>query len=197
MPPWLLKLGMVLTFSTGALGILLWQLSGSVAVLGDALHSFFHCALWFIAFLLNTHHNLRTKARHEMLMGFVISGIGLYIAAAGVMNIITPAKTVSWQMIIVACIALTSEFLQAKLMYSVLYKGEHIRGIHAIKILLRDTWIDIFASLGVLTAGAVILTMQFERADGIAAIPIALAALFFGLVTIAESYEELQAFKSN
>ena len=191
-PPWLLKLGIALTLTTFGLGILFWQLSESVAVLGDALHSLFHSALYTIALWSNRHGDLRRKARDELIMGAIIIVIGIYIGVAGTMSIRSPAETVSWYMIIIACIALVSEIVQAKLMYSVTQQGEHIHKIHMIKILLRDVGVDILASLGVLAGGVVILTYQFYRADGIAAIPIALVALVLGIITILEARDELK-----
>lgn len=95
-------------------------------------------------------------------------------------------------MIIVASVALVSEITQASLKLSVHYKGVPVRNLFLIKILLRDDFIDMLASIGVIIGGVIIMTTQFYRADGIAAIPIALIAIFLGVKTIHEAQKELK-----
>lgn len=191
-PPWLLKLGITLTFATFALGITFWHFSGSFAVLADALHGLFHTALFSIALWGNTHGNLRKQARAGLVMGSIIIAVAMYIGISGTLSIIFPTEVVSWQMITIASVALISETIQARLMYAVTYRKTRVRKIYLVRILLRDVLIDGFASLGVLIGGIVIMTTEFYRADGIVAIPIALAALILGMVTIRESRGELR-----
>lgn len=190
-PSWLLKLGIALTSSTFALGIMFWYFSGSIAVLGDALHSIFHAAIFSVVLWGNAHGNPRKQARAGLIVGWIIIAIAIYIGVSGTIGIISPGKVISWQMIVVASVALVSETVQAKLMYSVQYKKIRVRKIYLIRFLLRDVIIDWLASLGVLIGGVVIMTTDFYRADGIAAIPIALVALALGIITIRESRNEL------
>ncbi len=193
-PPWLLKLGIAFTLTTFILGLIFWRLSGgSAAVLGDALHSLFHAAIFSIALWGNAAGHRRKQARAGLYMGWVIIGTALYIGASGIIRIISPGEILSAYMIVVASIALTSEIIQAILMLSVTYKGTRARKTFLMKIALRDNFIDMFSSIGVLIGGLIILTTGFYRADGIAAIPIALAALYLGAKTIRESRSELKS----
>jgi len=193
-PPWLLKLGIAFTLTTFILGLIFWRLSqGSAAVLGDTLHSLFHAAIFSIALWGNAAGRQRKQARAGLYMGWIIIGTAIYIGASGIISIISPDKILSMYMIIVASIALTSEIIQAILMLSVNYKGTRARKTFLIKIALRDNFIDMLASIGVLIGGLIILTTGFYRADGIAAIPIALAALYLGVKTIRESRAELKS----
>jgi len=192
-PPWLLKLGILFTSITFGLGMLFWQLSeGSVVIFSDALHSFFHIAIYSIALWGNVSGRRHKQARAGKLIGTLILAIAVYIGASGTFSIISPGKILSSYMIIMACIALVSEATLAILKLRVQYKGVPVRKIFLIKALLRDDFIDIFASLGVLVSGVVIIFTGFYRADGIAAVPIALAALYMGIVTIMESRDELK-----
>jgi len=193
-PPWLLKLGIAFTLTTFILGLVFWRLSeGSAAVLGDTFHSLFHAAIFSIALWGNAAGRRRKQARAGLYIGWIIIGTALYIGASGIASIISPGEILSLYMIVVASIALTSEVIQAVLMLSVEYKGTRARKTFLIKIAMRDNFIDMFSSIGVLISGLTILTTGFYRADGIAAVPIALAALYLGVKTIRESRSELKS----
>lgn len=189
-PPWLLKLGIALTFGTFALGMIFWHFSGSIAVLADSLHSIFHTSIYSVALWGNVHGNLRKQARASLIIGLIIITISLYIGTSGTISILFPTEVVSWHMIVIASVAIISETVQAKLMYTVKYRNTHVRKIYLVKFLLYDVLIDFLASLGVLLGGIVIMTTEFYRADGIAAIPISLAALGLGITVIVKSRKE-------
>lgn len=192
-PRWVMILGICSYSITFVLGLLFWQLSsGSVAILSDALHSLFHVAVYSIAFWGNIHGDRHKQARSTTWIGFIIIATAMYIAASGAMSIKSPQQVLSTYMIAVASIALTVETGQALLKLRVTYQGIKIRKIALIRVLLRDDFIDIIASLGVLTSGIVILKTKFYQADGIAAIPIALFALYLGIITVFESRAELK-----
>lgn len=191
-PAWLLKLGIALASGTFALGMMFWYFSGSIAVFSDALHSLFHAAIFSVVLWGNAHGNPRKQAHAGLIVGWIIIAIAIYIGVSGTIDAIVPEKVISWQMIIAASVALVSETVQAKLMYSVQYKKIRVRKIYLVRFLLRDVLIDWLASLGVLIGGVVIMTTEFYRADGIMAIPIALVALALGIITIRESRGELK-----
>ena len=190
-PSWLLVLGFVFNFSIFVVGMIVWQKSSSVAILADSLHDFLHCIIYAVAIWGNAAYNQRRQAYASLWIGIIITSTALFIGTLGIVKSIRPDEAISTYMLIIASFNLASELLIAGLMLSVKHNEIQIRKIFLIRRILRDVVVDGLGSFGVLIAGILVLTVQYYRADGLAAIAIACIALVFGIATIVDARNEL------
>jgi len=190
-PFWLLMLGLVFNFSIFVAGMYMWQKSSSVAILADSLHDFLHCIIYAVAIWGNAAYNQRRQAYASLWIGIIIISTALFIGTLGIVKSIHPDEAISTYMLIIASINLASELLIAGLMLSVKHNEIRIRNIFLIRRILRDVVVDGLGSFGVLIAGILVLTVQYYRADGLAAITIACIALIFGIATVVDARNEL------
>jgi len=191
-PSWLLMLGLVFNFSIFIAGMIMWQKSSSVAILADSIHDFLHCIIYAVAIWGNVAYNRRRQAHASLWIGIIIISTALFIGTLGIIKTIHPNEVISTYMLFIASVNLASELLIAGLMLSVKHKGIQVRKIFLIRRILRDVVVDGLGSFGVLVAGILVLTIQFYRADGFAAIAIACIALVFGIATVIDARKELQ-----
>ena len=191
-PSWLLVLGFVFNFSIFVAGIYMWQKSSSVAILADSLHDFLHCIIYAVAIWGNVAYNRHRQARASLWIGIIIISTALFIGTLGIVKSIRPDEAISAYMLVIASINLASELLIAGLMLSVKHNKIQVRKIFLIRRILRDVVVDGLGSFGVLTAGILVLTVQYYRADGFAAIAIACIALVFGIATVIDARNELR-----
>ena len=192
MPTWLLALGLVFNFSIFVAGMFAWQKSGSVAILADSLHDSLHCIIYTVAIWGNIAYNQRRQAHAKFGIGLTMIATGLFIGTFGMTKVFQPTETISTYMIVIASFNLASELLVGGLMLKMKYKGVQVRKIYLIRAILLDIAIDILGSSGVLIAGVLILTIQYYRADAIAAIVIGVIAIIFGTFAILDAKEELE-----
>ena len=178
-------------FSIFVAGMYMWQKSSSVAILADSLHDFLHCIIYAVAIWGNAAYNQRRQAYASLWIGIIIISTALFIGTLGIVKSIHPDEAISTYMLIIASINLASELLIAGLMLSVKHNEIRIRNIFLIRRILRDVIVDGLGSFGVLIAGILVLTVQYYRADGLAAITIACIALIFGIATVVDARNEL------
>lgn len=193
-PHWIFKLGIFLNFSFFIADMVVWQISGSAAIFGDSLHNGLHglthsTALWGHSLEKNSHghtesyESKRRKNQATQLIGFVIIIGAILIFIFGAMQIANAGKVASKYMIIMPSLDIISDiFLLALLV-------RH-RGDSTVRAVFVDILIDTLASVGVIIGGVVIFFTEFYRADGIAAIPISLIALWLAKNTIADARRE-------
>lgn len=186
-PSWIFKLGVFINLSFFIAGLIMWQLSGSVAVLSDSFHNAFHAFIHIIALWgdslatkpptdTKTYGQRRRQVLASFLIGLMIVTTAIFIVVLGILRTINPKIVLSEYMIILALLDILSDILLAGLLMGLHYKHIKISKIHYVKAVLYDIRIDAMASVGVLISAILILTIGFYRADGIAAIPIALIA---------------------
>ncbi|MFY9457526.1 MAG: cation transporter [Candidatus Spechtbacterales bacterium] len=96
------------------------------------------------------------------------------------MQVYDPGEVAGKYMIIMAPLDIVGDIFLAVLL--IRHKGDT-----TAKAVFVDTSIDILASMGVIAGGIVILFTGYYRADGIAAIPIALIALYLARQTIRDT----------
>ena len=196
-PHWIFKLGIFLNvlFFFGDLFVVLY-FSRSAAILGDSLHNGLHALAH--TFALHGHgleenspdkeesyESKLHKYKAAQRIGYVIIIGALFIAVFGCMQIYNPKEVESSWMILVASLDIVSNAVLLKLLLP--YRKDP-----TAKPVFTDIMIDTLASIGVSTSGIVILFTSYYRADGIAAIPIALIALYLGRKTILEARHGIQ-----
>ena len=190
-PHWIFKLGILLNLSFLISDLIVWQMSGSVAIFGDALHNGLHgmvhiTALWGHSLEKNSHGRKESyasklrKNQSTQLIGCLIIAGALLICAFGVLQVYDPGEVAGKYMIIMAPLDIVGDIFIAVLL--IRHKGDT-----TAKAVFVDTSIDILASMGVIAGGIVILFTGYYRADGIAAIPIALIALYLARQTIRDA----------
>lgn len=190
-PTWLLSLGLTFNFLFFVAAIVMWHNSNSVSILADSLHNLLHSAAYAVAFWGNIRNNTERQAKANLWIGTIIILTALFILAFGGFRIAAPGKIISVYMLIIASLDLFSEFVMVALIGGVSYRKNKISRQFIIRGVLRDIKLDALGSLGVIVAGLLIWTMDFYRADSIAAICMAGIAMYFGRKTIIESVEEL------
>ncbi len=190
-PHWIFKLGILLNFSFFIADLIIWQISGSAAIFGDALHNGLHgmvhtAALWGHSLEENSRGRKESyasklrKNQATQLIGYLIIAGALLISAFGILQIYNPREVASEYMIIMAPLDIVGDLILLVLL--IRHKGDT-----TVKAVFVDTSIDILASMGVVAGGIIILFTEYYRADGIAAIPIALIALSLARQTIRDA----------
>jgi cobalt-zinc-cadmium efflux system protein len=190
-PHWIFKLGILLNLSFLIADLIVWQISGSAAIFGDAMHNGLHgmvhiSALWGHSLEKNFHGRKESYASKQrknqatQLIGYLIIAGALLICAFGALQIQNPGEVAGKYMLIMALLDIMGDIFLAILL--IRHKGDT-----TARAVFVDTSIDILASMGVIAGGVVILFTGYYRADGIAAIPIALIALYLARQTIQDA----------
>ena len=190
-PHWVFKLGILLNLSFLITDLIVWQMSGSAAIFGDALHNGLHgmahiTALWGHSLEENSHARKESyasklrKNQATQLIGYLIIAGALLISAFGILQIYDPEEVAGKYMIIMAPLDIVGDLILLFLL--IRHKGDT-----TAKAVFVDTSIDILASMGVIAGGLIILFTGYYRADGIATIPLALIALYLARQTILEA----------
>ena len=158
-------------------------LSGSLALIADALHNFSDMASLVIAFA--ARKIARRPADERMTFGYgrieivaalinytSLTIIGLYLIYEGVMRIIDPPAVGGWTIVILGGVALVIDTLTALLTYSMQ------KGSVNIRALFLHNLSDALASVAVVAGGTLILLYDWRLGDPLVTIGIAVYILY-------------------
>ena len=164
-------------------------LSGSLALIADALHNFSDMASLIIAFA--ARKIARRPADARMTFGYgrieVVAGlvnyttlilIGAYLIYEGGMRLIDPPEVGGWTVVTLGAVALVVDALTAGLTWSMQ------RGSVNIRALFLHNLSDALASVGVVAGGALILVYGWWIVDPIVTLVIAGYILYLSLTEI-------------
>ena len=179
---WAVVVNVGLTVAQIAGGIL----SGSLALIADALHNFSDAAS--LALALFARRVGRRPADKLMTFGYgraeIVAAlinlttliiVGLYLLIEAVTRYFDPQPIEGWTVVIVAGIALVIDIVTAALVY----KGS--KGSLNIKAAFLHNVSDALASVGVIVAGTLILLYQLYIADLIMTVIIAAYVIYQGI----------------
>jgi cobalt-zinc-cadmium efflux system protein len=164
-------------------------LSGSLALIADALHNFSDMASLVIAFA--ARKIARRPADNRMTFGYgrieVVAGlinyttlilIGVYLIYEGGMRMIDPPEVAGWTVVILGSLALIVDTLTALLTYSMQ------KGSVNIRALFLHNLSDALASVAVIIGGSLILLYDMWWVDPAITIGIALYILYLAITEI-------------
>lgn len=164
-------------------------LSGSLALIADALHNFSDMASLVIAF--GARKISRRPADARMTFGYgrleIVAAlinyttlilVGLYLIYEGGMRMIDPPEVGGWTVVILGGVALTVDTLTAMLTYSMQKGSVNIRALFVHNLS------DALASVAVVVGGAVILLYDMRWVDPAITIGIALYILYLAFTEI-------------
>ena len=164
-------------------------LSGSLALIADALHNFSDMASLVIAFA--ARKIARRPADERMTFGYgrieIVAAlinyttlilIGFYLIYEGGMRMIDPPEIAGWTVVILGGVALVVDTLTALLTYSMQ------RGSVNIRALFLHNLSDAFASVAVVVGGTLIILYDMRWVDPAITIGIALYILYLALTEI-------------
>ena len=164
-------------------------LSGSLALIADALHNFSDMASLVIAFL--ARKIARRPADKRMTFGYgrveIVAAlinyttlilIGFYLIYEGGMRMIDPPEVQGWTVVILGGVALVVDTLTALLTYSMQ------KGSVNIRALFLHNLSDALASVAVIIGGSLILLYNMRWVDPAITIGIALYILYLAFTEI-------------
>ena len=164
-------------------------LSGSLALVADALHNFSDMASLVIAFA--ARKIARRPADERMTFGYgrieVVAAlinyttlivIGIYLIYEGGMRMIEPTEVAGWTVVILGTVALVVDTLTAMLTYSMQ------KGSVNIRALFLHNLSDALASVAVIIGGTLILLYDMWWVDPAITIGIALYILYLAITEI-------------
>lgn len=164
-------------------------LSGSLALIADALHNFSDMASLVIAFA--ARKIARRPADKRMTFGYgrieVVAAlinyttlviVGLYLVYEGAMRLIDPPEVAGWTVVIVGGVALIVDALTAALTWSMQKHSVNIRA------LFLHNLSDALASVAVVAGGTLILLYDWRLIDPLVTIGIAVYILWLALAEI-------------
>ena len=164
-------------------------LSGSLALIADALHNFSDMAALVIAFAARKIS--RRPADERMTFGYgrieivaalinytTLIVIGLYLVYEGGMRLIEPTEVMGWTVVILGGVALVVDTLTALLTYSMQ------KGNMNIRALFLHNLSDALASVAVIIGGTLIILFDMRWVDPAITITIALYILYLSFTEI-------------
>ena len=164
-------------------------LSGSLALIADALHNFSDMASLVIAFA--ARKIARRPADERMTFGYgrveIVAAlinyttlilVGFYLIYEGVMRMIEPTEVAGWTVVILGCVALAVDTLTAWLTYSMQ------KGSVNIRALFLHNLSDALASVAVIVGGTLIILYDLRWVDPAITIGIALYILYLAFTEI-------------
>ena len=164
-------------------------LSGSLALIADAIHNFSDMASLVIAF--GARKIARRPADAKMTFGYgrieIVAAlinytsliiIGLYLVYEGAMRFADPPQIEGWTVVILGCVALAVDTLTAMLTYSMQ------KGSVNIRALFLHNLSDALASVAVIVGGALILLYDIRWVDPAITIGIAAYILWLAFTEI-------------
>ena len=164
-------------------------LSGSLALIADALHNFSDMASLVIAFA--ARKIARRPADARMTFGYgrieIVAAlvnyttliiVGLYLIYEGGMRMIDPPEVAGWTVVILGGVALVVDTLTALLTYSMQ------KGSVNIRALFLHNLSDALASVAVVAGGALIILYDMRWVDPAITILIALYILYLAFTEI-------------
>ena len=164
-------------------------LSGSLALIADALHNFSDMASLAIAFAARKISRRPADARMTFGYGRIeivaalinyttLILIGFYLIYEGGMRFIDPPQVAGWTVVILGGVALVVDTLTAMLTYSMQ------KGSVNIRALFLHNLSDALASVAVIVGGALILLYDMRWVDPAITILIALYILYLAFTEI-------------
>ena len=164
-------------------------LSGSLALIADALHNFSDMASLVIAFA--ARKVARRPADERMTFGYgrieIVAAlinyttlilVGFYLIYEGVMRMIEPTEVAGWTVVILGCVALAVDTLTAWLTYSMQ------KGSVNIRALFLHNLSDALASVAVIVGGTLIILYDLHWVDPAITMGIALYILYLAFTEI-------------
>ncbi|QIE43908.1 cation transporter (plasmid) [Rhodobacteraceae bacterium SC52] len=164
-------------------------LSGSLALIADALHNFSDMASLVIAFA--ARKIARRPADERMTFGYgrveivaalinytTLIVIGFYLIYEGSMRMIDPPEVMGWTVVILGGIALVVDTLTAMLTYSMQ------KGSVNIRALFLHNLSDALASVAVIVGGSLIILYDMRWVDPAITIGIAIYILYLSFTEI-------------
>ncbi|MWJ28791.1 cation diffusion facilitator family transporter [Halomonas sp. ZH2S] len=164
-------------------------LSGSLALIADALHNFSDMAALIIAFA--ARKIARRPADAKMTFGYgrieIVAAlinyttlilVGIYLIYEGAMRMIDPPEIQGWVIVIIGGVALAVDTLTAFLTWSMQKHSVNIRA------LFLHNLSDAFASIAVIVGGTLILLYDVRWVDPAITIGIALYILYLAFTEI-------------
>ena len=180
-----LFVNLVLTFVQVIGGII----SGSLALIADALHNFSDAASLLIALIAKkwaekpADKNRTFGYKRAELIGAMINLttlilIGLYLLFEAVMRVFEPEPIAGWIVVIIACVALVIDVITAALTYAMSKDNLNIRAAFLHNVA------DALSSVAVIIAGTLIILYEWYIVDTVCTFLIAGYVLFHGYVEI-------------
>lgn len=164
-------------------------LSGSLALIADAMHNFSDMAALAIAY--GARRLARRPADAAMTFGYgrieIVAAlinyttlilVGLFLIYEGAMRLLDPPEVAGWTVVIVAGIALAVDALTAALTWSMQKHSVNIRA------LFLHNLSDALASVAVMAGGALILLYDWRLVDPLVTIGIAVYILYLAATEI-------------
>ncbi|MEY8839881.1 cation diffusion facilitator family transporter [Cribrihabitans sp. XS_ASV171] len=164
-------------------------LSGSLALIADALHNFSDMASLVIAFV--ARKIARRPADKRMTFGYgrieIVAAlinyttlilVGFYLIYEGAMRMVDPPEIAGWTVVILGGVALVVDSLTAWLTWSMQKDSVNIRA------LFLHNLSDALASVAVIIGGSLILVYDLRWVDPAITIGIALYILYLALTEI-------------
>ena len=167
-------------------------ISGSLALIADAIHNFSDMAALVIAF--GARKISRRPADGQMTFGYqrieivaslinytTLIVIGIYLVYEGVMRMIDPPEVLGWWVVILGGVALVVDTLTALLTYSMQ------KGSVNIRALFLHNLSDALSSVAVIVGGTLILLYDLRWIDPAITIGIAIYILYLAFTEIGET----------
>ena len=171
-------------------------LSGSLALIADALHNFSDMASLVIAFA--ARKIARRPADERMTFGYgrieIVAAlinyttlilVGFYLIYEGSMRMIDPPEVAGWMVVIIGGVALAVDTLTALLTYSMQ------KGSVNIRALFLHNLSDALASVAVIVGGTLIILYDLRWVDPAITIGIALYILYLAITEIGDPIRTL------
>ena len=164
-------------------------ISGSLALIADALHNFSDAASLLIALIARkwaekpADENRTFGYKRAELIGAMINlttliMIGIYLLFEAVMRVFDPEPIAGWVVVIIACVALVIDVITAALTYAMSKDNLNIRAAFLHNVA------DALSSVAVIIAGTLIILYEWYIVDTVCTFLIAGYVLFHGYVEI-------------
>ncbi|MEQ8612799.1 MAG: cation diffusion facilitator family transporter, partial [Gammaproteobacteria bacterium] len=164
-------------------------ISGSLALIADALHNFSDAAALLIALIARkwaekpADENRTFGYKRAELIGAMINLttlilIGIYLLIEAVMRVFEPEPIAGWTVVIIACVALVIDVITAALTYVMSKDSLNIRAAFLHNVA------DALSSVAVIIAGTLIILYEWYIVDTICTFLIAGYVLFHGYIEI-------------
>jgi len=179
---WALLVNVILTFAQIAGGVI----SGSLALIADALHNFSDAVSLLIALIARkwaekpADKNRTFGYKRAELIGAMINLttlilIGFYLLFEAVMRAFEPEPITGWIVVIIACVALIIDVITAALTYTLAKNSLNIRAAFLHNLA------DALSSVAVIIAGTLIILYEWYFVDTICTFIIACYVIYHGL----------------
>ncbi len=164
-------------------------ISGSLALVADALHNFSDAAALLIALIARkwaekpADENRTFGYKRAELIGAMINLttlilIGVYLLFEAIMRVFEPEPIAGWIVIVIACVALVVDVITAALTYVMSKDSLNIRAAFLHNVA------DALSSVAVIIAGTLIIFYEWYIVDTICTFLIAGYVLFHGYIEI-------------